>query len=151
MAIIRNILMLFLLTLSSFGNIVCTESIEANGNQCHCPLLIGFSVDVFGGDHGLCACLCDFDSAQPDTQADTGSKQCADELQVTFADILPSQPLPASPAWQIIDLNHAFLAPVFAHLSCADVDALVSTYHLWNALPIPKRESSHLSSVVLRL
>jgi len=84
--------MLLLLTLSSFGSVVCLES---NGDPCVCPALLDMVTSPFletCGDNDSCPCDC-----EPD--------DCDGDLVSQQSGLLASIQIPQEPAGQDLDFS----------------------------------------------
>jgi len=95
MSIFRNTIMLLLLTLSSFGSVVCVES---DGDSCVCPALLDMVTSPFSpffdacGDNDSCPCDC-----EPD--------DCEGDLVSQQSGLLASIQIPQEPAGQDLDFS----------------------------------------------
>lgn len=145
--LLRNSLILMLLTLSSFGSMVCTQP---SGNPCTSPLLINVVAAQFSS-------TCDEDQCPDEIcPCDCESEKCQDDLVSMQSGMLASIQIPEEPAG--IDICDSYLPshlgePYFSTLFATRMSPPPWASQFFQLEPDPKLHgrSPLFSTIVLRI
>ena len=136
----RNILMIALLTLSSFGSMVCADSTK--GGSCNCSVLIRATLALATASD-CDNCPCDFPDESP-------SDNCEEELVSIQSNLMQGIEYPAQPPLLDLDLIHTFLSFTFSAPTPVSLESRTRSF-LRESMLIPPLGNIGISTIVLRL